>query len=361
MIDYQKYIRQITLKDFGETGQMALAKASVLVIGAGGLGCPVLQYLTSMGIGRIGIVDHDVVSISNLHRQILFGVHDVGRAKAEVALERLRALNNDVIFNLFPFKITQENCLSILPDYDVIVDCSDNFETRYMINDACVLLNKPLVYGAVSAYEGQVAVFNHFYDGEQSGNYRDLYPVMPKEGEIQNCAEAGILGVLPGIIGCIQASEVVKVITNTGRPLINSLYCFSSNSSQSQIFHYRVKQYSGPKNIEEFLSEQYLLSCLVPVNMELDMLSFQEAFANGARLVDVREEEELPLLESFSSTKIPLTTLDTSYSFFEKGTFVFVCQTGKRSLIAAKQLESHFDEPRFFSLRGGVFTLINRQ
>src|SRR6266496_5267611 len=201
-VQYERYQRQILLKEFGEAGQQKLQQAKVLVIGAGGLGCPALQYLAAAGVGTIGIVDNDVVTLTNLHRQILYSTDDIGYPKTERATFKLHQLNSDITITPYNFRLTNKNALNIISDYETIIDGTDNFSTRYMINDACVLMNKPLVYGAISQFEGQVAIFNfRRNENDETVNYRDLFPNPPKEDEILNCEEAGVLGVLPGIVG----------------------------------------------------------------------------------------------------------------------------------------------------------------
>jgi adenylyltransferase/sulfurtransferase len=242
---YERYQRQIILKGFGEEGQQKLLQAKVLVIGAGGLGCPALQYLAAAGVGTIGIVDDDVISLSNLHRQVLYTPDDIDHPKVEVAASKLRQLNPDV--NIYPYRIRLEksNAFEIIRQYDLLIDGTDNFASRYMINDACFLLNKPLIYGAVSQYEGEVAVFSpHFLMGSTRGvNYRDLFPNPPKDGEVLNCAEAGVLGVLPGIIGTMQAAEAIKLITGIGTPLMNKLLTY--NVLSQEIYEVSLPSKSG--------------------------------------------------------------------------------------------------------------------
>lgn len=201
-----RYARHISLEEVGESGQQKLLKAKVLMIGAGGLGCPALQYLTAAGVGIIGIVDGDTVDESNLQRQVLFSTSDIGTKKVEAAKTRLEALNPDVTIKIYPENLNRENALNIIDDYDLVIDGTDNFATRYLVNDACVKRNKPFVYGAIHKFEGQVSVFN--LDGGPT--YRCLFPDAPKPGQIPNCAEVGVLGVLPGIIGTYQATEAIK-------------------------------------------------------------------------------------------------------------------------------------------------------
>jgi adenylyltransferase/sulfurtransferase len=227
---YERYHRQIILPEFGEIGQQKLLKAKVLVIGAGGLGCPALQYLTAAGIGTIGIVDDDVVSLNNLHRQVLYSVNDIGLSKAERAAHILEQLNPDINIIAYNERLENQNAITLFHDFDIVVDGTDNFSTRYMINDACVLLNKPLVYGAISLFEGQVSVFRN--QNADDVNYRDIFPDPPKEGEVLNCAEAGVLGVLPGIIGTMMANETIKLLTGIGDSLINQLLTYNALNNQ---------------------------------------------------------------------------------------------------------------------------------
>jgi sulfur-carrier protein adenylyltransferase/sulfurtransferase len=357
----QRYIRQTILTEFGEKGQVALKNAKVLVIGAGGLGCPVLQYLVSMGVGEIGIVDDDVVSITNLHRQILFGQEDIGKSKVEVAFEKLLKQNNEINIMTYPTKINQTNAFEIISQYDIIADCSDNFTTRYIVNDACVLLEKPLVFAAVSAYEGQLAVFNFkMQDSQFSGNYRDIYPTMPKDGEIQNCAEAGILGVLPGILGTMQASEVIKIITGIGQPLVNKMLCYNMKHQQSITFEYKnVADKNLPKNHEEFLNSNYALTCDIQEidHAEIDMQRLEQLMDEETTIfIDVRNDDERPIINKFQHKKIHLGELSSYFDEIRRGKVVFICQSGKRSLQAVNMARAHFNEDRFYSLKGGVMS-----
>lgn len=220
-----RYSRHVILEEIGPTGQGLLLDAGVLVVGAGGLGAPVLQYLAAAGIGRLGIVDDDVVERSNLQRQVIHGVDDVGRPKVESAKEFVHGLNQDVEVETHPIRLDADSIDSIVPQYDVVVDASDNFPTRYLLNDYCHLNDLPLVYGAIYRFEGQVSTFTP--DGSC---YRCLFPHAPEPGTVPNCATAGVLGILPGTIGCLQATEVVKLLTETGRPLSDRLLVYDAKS-----------------------------------------------------------------------------------------------------------------------------------
>ncbi len=218
-----RFERQIKLNDFGAAAQQKLIDSKVLVVGAGGLGCPALQYLAAAGVGTLGIADGDSVMLSNLNRQVIFGEGDVGKNKALVAAKYIRDKYKDSLLNVYPFTLVNTNTLNVISRYDLIIDATDNFQTRYMLNDACVLLNKPLVYGAIYQYEGQVAVFNLSTQNSRSANYRNLFPQPPGINEVRDCNNTGVLGVLPGIIGVMMASEAIKVITNYATPLINKM------------------------------------------------------------------------------------------------------------------------------------------
>ena len=241
----ERYSRQLILKDFGEAGQQALHEAKVLMVGAGGLGCSALQYLVAAGVGTIGIVDDDVISLSNLHRQTLYSTGDIGLPKALKAKQKLHLLNPGINITAYNERLTTNNALQIFETYDVIIDGTDNFASRYLINDACVLANKPLVYGAVSQFEGQVAVFNYKKSIEDIAvNYRDLFPNPPEEDSVLNCAEAGVLGVLPGIIGAMQANEAIKLITGIGKPLVNAILTYDALSGQVYTIEMSVNEIS---------------------------------------------------------------------------------------------------------------------
>ena len=233
-----RYNRHMIIPDFGEEAQKKLKASKVLVIGCGGLGSPALLYLTAAGIGTIGIIDFDVVDDSNLQRQVLFDIHEIGEPKVEAARRRLEALNPYVRFNLYNTHLNSENALDIFREYDVVADGTDNFPTRYLVNDACLLLDKPNVYASIFQFEGQVSVFNYVNGhGERGPNYRDLYPVPPPPGLVPSCAEGGVLGVLPGIVGSLQALEVIKIITGVGEPLSGRFFTFDALNFENRTFN----------------------------------------------------------------------------------------------------------------------------
>ena len=234
--ELRRYQRQTMLPEIGEKGQLKLKQSRVLVVGVGGLGTPVLQYLSAGGVGHIGIVDHDMVVESNLQRQILFGSNDLGKLKSVIARKRLSALNPDIDYEIYNLRITPENIFKIIGDYDLVFDATDNFPTRYLINDACVISKKTWIYGAVSAFEGQVSVFNH----NGGPTLRCLYPEQPAEGTYRPAEESGLLGVLPGMIGCYQASEAIKVISGYGEPLSGKLLTVNIKNNSFRTFNIPV-------------------------------------------------------------------------------------------------------------------------
>jgi molybdopterin/thiamine biosynthesis adenylyltransferase/rhodanese-related sulfurtransferase len=351
--NFERYQRQLLLKGFGEAGQQKLQQAKVLVIGAGGLGCPALQYLTAAGIGTIGIVDNDVVTLNNLHRQVLYTTNDIGSAKVVMAAFALEQLNFDIDIIPYNTRLTNQNAIEIIAPYDIVIDGTDNFATRYLINDACVLLNKILVYGAISQFEGQVAVFNY---GANAANYRDLFP--SPDNTALNCEEAGVLGVLPGIIGSMMANETIKLLTGIGEPLINSLLTYNALTNQSQQFTISPRQESAlliPANEQAFTEMNYELFCSTTNSFDISPKRFDELLNDAtAAIVDVREAGELPLLD-FKNLPIPLSLLSQSVPVINNKVIVLVCQSGKRSAQAAKILLDHFGAEReIYSLQGGI-------
>lgn len=360
-ISYERYQRQMILPGFGEHAQGQLADASVLVIGAGGLGCPVLQYLVAAGVGRIGIADGDSVSLSNLHRQVLFHTSDIGKNKAETAADRLRRLNPEIVIQPIAENVSSRNLLEIISAFDIVVDSTDNFATRYMINDACVLMNKVLVYAAVSRFEGQVAVFNYpTAQAGRSSNYRDLFPEPPGENEILNCADAGVIGVLPGIIGSMQANEVIKVITGMGELLVNQLLTFNAMTNQLYTVKITAKQETAqliPQTAAAFEKTDYAWLCASPSTVnEIDARTFNDLVQKGnIDIVDVRELHEMPAVDEFQHYRIPLAELKTAYLQLKNDTVVVFCQSGKRSLLAMKFLSEQLGTTkRIHSLQGGI-------
>ena len=258
-----RYQRQIILEGFGIEAQKKLTNASVLVIGAGGLGCPIIQYLAASGVGHIGIADHDIISLSNLNRQILFGVDDIGKSKVDVSAKKIKIFNPEIKVSIFNKIWNQFLSLKHFPEFDIIIDATDNFASRYLINDGCVLMGKPLVFGAVSKFEGQVSVFN-VAKNNLITNYRDLFPLPPKENEVMNCAEGGILGVLPGWIGVMQATETIKLITGIGNNLSNQLLTYDAlqqRISKIDLIKNPDSEKLIPKDMESYIRMNYESLC----------------------------------------------------------------------------------------------------
>ena len=341
-----RYNRHIILPEIGLEGQEKLKQAKVLVIGAGGLGCPVLQYLVAAGVGHIGIVDDDKVDESNLQRQILYGTLDVGKLKVTVAAEKLSAQNPFCWFTTYPVRITPSNALEILTGYDILVDGSDNFPTRYLVNDAGVMLNKPLVFGSVFKFEGQVAVFNF----KGSATYRCLYPQPPLVDEVPNCSEIGVLGVLPGIVGLLQANEIIKMITGAGEVLSNKLLRFDALRMNFETFSFNL----NPANKEIKAFADYEQFCGVDIKeITADELKEKIHQHQNIQIIDVREPAEYEI-KNIGGILIPLGTLADNLDKIRTDIPVIVhCQGGGRSKKAAKLLqEKGFDN--VLSLKDGV-------
>jgi molybdopterin/thiamine biosynthesis adenylyltransferase/rhodanese-related sulfurtransferase len=331
----ERYDRQLRLEGFGKEKQQLLEAAKVLVIGAGGLGVPVLQYLTAMGIGKIGIVEHDTVSITNLQRQVLYATSDEGKSKVLVAIKRLQQLNPEIHFAVYDTFLTPDNALSIIKDYDVVVDCTDNFGTRYLVNDACVIAGKPFVYGAIYKYEGQVSVFN--YQG--SATYRCLFPEPPLAGDMLSCSEIGVLGVLPGIIGCYQANEVVKVITGIGIPLSNQLLTIDILNNAHHTF--TITPTPGNHAITALQDDYGQDVCEVPGVQSISVQELQHWLDAGKdfQLIDVREAHEWEICHIPQAVHIPMRkAMEVITQLPVQQPVAVLCHHGMRSRAVAQQL-----------------------
>lgn len=345
------YQRQTSLPELGPEGQQKLRDARVLVIGAGGLGCPALTYLAAAGVGTLGIIDFDRVEISNLHRQILFTVADVGRPKAEVAAERLRLLNPYIQITTYLEGLSRENALEIVAGYDLVVDGSDNFPTRYLVNDACLLIDKPLVFGSIYKFEGQVSVFNY----QNGPTYRCLYPTPPGEGEVPNCAEIGVLGVLPGIIGSLQAVEAIKIITGLGEVLSGKILLYDALRASFQTFGFGARPDS--RNFTT-LQDDYGTTCAIPVvgleEIEWEELEQMLQQVPPPLLIDVREPEEYERF-NIQGVNWPLKTISQHISKLdEHAEVILCCQSGIRSRKAYELLSTALPTYRFRHLKGGI-------
>ncbi|GGN02961.1 thiazole biosynthesis adenylyltransferase ThiF [Dyadobacter beijingensis] len=340
-VERKRYARQIIMPEMGLAGQEKLRAGKVAVVGAGGLGCPVLQYLVAAGVGQIGIIDDDTVDLTNLHRQILYSAHDVGQNKAITAVEKLSVLNPFVQLVAYPDRLNAENAADLLSGYDLVIDGSDNFETRYLVNDFCVALGKPFIFGSILRFEGQVSVFN--YHGGPT--YRCLFPDA-EEGD--NCAEAGVMGVLPGIIGTYMANEAIKVIAGIGEPLSGKLLVINTLTNSHSIFQFSRSETAGQ-------SAASARPALIPPTEEnLPEMSYEEyeflleSAPDAVLLVDVREYYEFEA-DSFGGENIPLSDIPENIANFPAGkTIVFYCNSGKRSMQAARLLAQSGYEGRSF-------------
>jgi molybdopterin/thiamine biosynthesis adenylyltransferase/rhodanese-related sulfurtransferase len=345
--EQSRYNRHIILPEIGMEGQEKLKKASVFVIGAGGLSCPALLYMAAAGIGRIAVADFDVVDESNLQRQVLYTTADIGLSKAEQAKERLQLLNPFITIEALNVKITRENILELLNNYDVVVDGSDNFTTRYLVNDACVILGKPLVFGSIFKFEGQVSVFNY----QNGPTYRCLYPEPPKEGEVPNCSEVGVIGVLPGIIGTLQANEVIKIITGIGNVLSGKLLMFDALSMVFNTISF--KPLPENKKIKELID--YELFCGVGQTKQISAKELKKKIeqADNFQLVDVRNEDEFERF-NIGGLLIPLPELEERRNEIPaEKEVILICKSGKRSE-AAVNILNKYGYTKVWNLEGGL-------
>lgn len=362
-----RYNRHIIIPEFGLEAQQKLKAAKVLVVGSGGLGSPLLLYLAAAGVGTIGIVDFDVVDDSNLQRQVLFGVESIGLPKVEGARKRLGSLNPHINVTVYNTQITSQNALDLIRDYDVVADGTDNFPTRYLINDACVLLDKVNVYASIFQFEGQVSVFNYKNaNGEVGPNYRDLYATPPPPGLVPSCAEGGVLGVLPGIIGSLQALEVIKVITGVGEVLSGRFYSFDALTFESRTFKIRrnpanplngdnptitslidYEQFCGVKAVERKIKE-------------IDAIELHQWETTGVdyQIIDVREPHEYEIV-NIGAELIPLGTIADNVTRIDRTKKVVVhCKTGGRSGKAIRELEDRFGFENLYNLKGGILAYV---
>ncbi len=349
-----RYSRHIILPEIGVEGQKKLTAAKVLVVGAGGLGCPILQYLAASGVGTIGIVDFDIVEESNLQRQILFGTSTLGKNKAIAAKDYLVNLNPTIKIKAFPVKLTEKNAITFFESYDIIVDCTDNFATRYLINDAALIANKPLVYGAIYKFEGQVTVFNY----ENGPSYRCLFPTPPRQTESPNCSAIGVLGVLPGIIGTMQANEVLKIILELGNVLSGTLLCY--NALTTEMLNIKIMASDKIKNnirhrktISSSVKQQF--TC----KKSSDEISIKTVIeSKNVQFIDVREFDEQPYIKFKNIEQIPLDTLTKNISRLsgEKDK-IFFCQSGIRSKKALLIAQQH-NIKNCYSLKEGAMALL---
>jgi molybdopterin/thiamine biosynthesis adenylyltransferase/rhodanese-related sulfurtransferase len=354
-----RYARHFSLPEIGPAGQSRLREARVLIIGVGGLGSPAALYLAAAGVGTLGLVDSDRVDVSNLQRQILHGTGTVGRPKVESAVQRIQDLNPHVKVERFPERLTSANALGVLQDFDIIIDGSDNFPTRYLVNDACVLLSKTNIYGAISRFEGQASVFA----GAHGPCYRCLFAEPPPPELVPNCEEAGVLGVLPGIIGSIQALEAIKWIVGVGTSLVGRLLLFNALSLRTRELKVR-KDPDCPvcgeqPTVRKLIDYEAFCGAPSAVSVEeaeLDAPGLRRLLdaGGGLQVVDVRQPHEWEICRLPSATLIPLGDLPRRMGELDPAVPVVVyCHTGVRSLMATRMLQAAgFDSVK--NLAGGI-------
>ncbi len=349
----KRYSRHLVLPDFGMEAQLRLKAARVLVVGAGGLGAPLLTYLAAAGIGTLGIVDFDRVEDSNLQRQTLFTTADIGKLKTEAAAERLRAMNPYITVHTFPVQFTRENALQILENFDIVADGTDNFATRYLVNDACVLAGKINVYASIFRFEGQVAVFNFpNEDGTRGVNYRDLFPTPPPPSLIPNCAEGGVLGVLPGIVGSMQAAEVLKIAANIGEVLHGKMLIIDVMDFSVRTL--KIKKWNK-QPITELIDYDVFCGIASPKKTVIKSISqeeLQELEMSGEeyQLIDVRDAREYAIA-NLGGELMPLSTIKENVHRISKNKKVIIhCKSGARSTKAIEILESEFGFDNLWNL-----------
>lgn len=351
-----RYDRHLRLAEIGADGQEKLKASAVLIVGAGGLGSPALQYLAAAGIGHVGVIDHDVVDESNLQRQVLFNTDDLGHNKAAAARDHLEKLNPLIQVTALEEKLTPKNALDILDGFDLVLDCTDNFAARYLLNDATIILSKPLIYGAIYKFEGQVSVFNY----QNGPSYRCLFPY-PPEGEMPSCAEIGVLGVLPGLVGILQANEAMKLILGIGDVLSGKMLIYNSLQAGFSRIHVprndqvieKVKQ-----EAENFTNSNYEAFCRTePAAMrEVSLEEFKRYLKNGSTpILDVREPWESPKLEGDYILQIPLSKLLDEVEAIPRSEDVIVaCQHGIRSKSVVEYLSTNHNFKNLINLKGGL-------
>jgi sulfur-carrier protein adenylyltransferase/sulfurtransferase len=367
--EIQRYARHLIMPEVAMAGQSRLKASRVLCIGAGGLGSPLALYLAAAGVGTIGLVDFDVVDVSNLQRQIIHATPDVGRPKIDSAQDKLQALNPDLVVRRFEYPITSENALEIFADFDVIVDGTDNFPTRYLVNDACVLLGKPNVYGSIFRFDGQASVFFP----PHGPCYRCLYPEPPPPDLVPNCAEGGVLGILPGVIGVIQATETVKLILGVGKPLLGRLMLYDALDMSFREMKVRKNPkcpICGPNptitgliDYEEFCGVRGVEAVPTssgPAEDEITPVELKARLDRGDRpfILDVRNPEEIQICRISGSTVIPLPELPKRLAELDRSVPMVVhCKSGMRSAKAIVLLkEAGFT--RLTNLKGGILAWI---
>lgn len=357
--EIERYGRHLLLPEIGEEGQLKLKNAKVLIVGVGGLGSPVAIYLATAGVGTLGLIDFDKVELSNLHRQVIHFTDDIGKQKVISAKEKISQLNPEVKTVIYETRFSADNALKVIKDFDLVIDGSDNFPTRYLINDACVLSGKPYVFGGIFRFEGQCSVFG-LSDGPC---YRCFFEEPPKPGEVPSCAEAGVIGVLPGIIGILQAQEAIKFICGIGEPLKGRLLMFDGLSTSFR--EIKIKKnfncaICGPKRTIHKLTEAKG-ACEVNLNIDVPEITVQELKkkldknAKSVYLIDVREQEEWDIVHIPGARLKPISNFENNYADIPKDTTVyFHCGGGGRSKRAIKFLKDKGYTNELVNVKGGV-------
>ncbi len=362
----KRYSRHLIMPEVGVDGQEKLIKSKILLIGAGGLGSPLGLYLSAAGVGTLGLVDFDTVDFSNLQRQVIHGTEDVGRLKVESARDRINSINPEVKVNIYKERLTKENIFKIIEGYDVVIDGTDNFPTRYLVNDACVFKKKPLIYGSIFRFDGQVTVFKT----PEGPCYRCLYPEPPPPGMVPSCAEGGVLGILPGIVGVMQATEAIKIIIGKGEPLIGRLILF--NAMEMRFREVKIQRdkdcpVCGEKPTIKDLID-YDLFCGIgrgeeatpETEQQLEEVSVSElkkildTRKEDVLVLDVREQEEYDIVHLSGSKLIPLGTLPSRVNELDTADEIYVhCKMGGRSAKAAQILKG-FGFKKVKNVKGGI-------
>ncbi|MFT4566285.1 MAG: molybdopterin/thiamine biosynthesis adenylyltransferase/rhodanese-related sulfurtransferase [Saprospiraceae bacterium] len=355
-----RYSRHFNLPNFGVKAQEKLKNAKVLVVGAGGLGSPLLLYLAAAGIGHIGIIDDDIIDLSNLQRQVLYSEEQIGQPKTSTAAQRIHALNPNVGIITYEGRLTTENALEIIKDYDVVADGTDNFPTRYLVNDACVILNVINVYASIYQYEGQVSVFNYpLVEGTRGPHYRDLFPTPPEPGLVPDCATGGVLGVMAGIVGSYQALEVIKCIVGIGQPLIGKLLIFDALSSSSRTLKFKktyTAEISELINYEDFCgvgtkNNKQEMSAIREITVH-DLQEWKES-GKDFQLIDVREQHEIEFATIGGEHIVLSDLLARQAEVEDEKEVVIMCRSGQRSAAAVNALQQQgFDN--LYNLKGGI-------
>lgn len=353
------YNKHLILDGIGEEGQLALKAAKVLVIGAGGLGCPVLMHLAGAGVGTIGIVDDDKVNISNLHRQNLFGHSQIGFFKTTAAIEKLKDINPYIEYIPFQKLLTTCNALKIIEDFDIVVDATDNFSTRYLINDACVTLDKPFVFASIDRFQGQISVFNYKEkDGTKGPTYRCLFPVPPSPETAPNCSEIGVVGVLPGIIGGLQANEVIKIILRLGKVLSGELLLIDLLQNRFMNIHVQRdneavnKIFDLKKEVSESIYQDFCYGTSSGNAKQISWGEIKKNLSNNFQMVDVRENKSNKTIEG--SIRIPASQIKDHVAILDrKKNIVLFCDYGITSQKVVSDL-TKFGFSNVYNLKGGL-------